>query len=68
MQLLEDVVCLVFLEFYLGDFAGRHSERKLIEILRKTWRKMSDRGREEALTLDLAPELGALVEKAVGEE
>jgi hypothetical protein len=65
-QLLEDVVCLVFLEFYLDAFAAQHPEPKIIDILRRTWRKMSERGREVAMTLDLAPELRALVERAVG--
>ena len=65
-QLLEDVICLVFLEHYLEVFAGQHDEAKLIDILRKTWRKMSDRGRHAAFGLELKPELKALVVKAVG--
>ena len=64
-QLLEDVICLVFLEFYFRDFAEEHEEEKLINILRRTWRKMSERGRKAALQLDLPPHLGRLVEKAV---
>lgn len=66
VQTLEDVICLVFLEHYLSDFATQHNEAKLIDILRKTWRKMSDRGRAVALTLDLEPNLRSLVERAVG--
>ena len=66
VQTLEDVICLVFLEHYLSDFAAQHNEAKLIDILRKTWRKMSDRGRSVALTLDLEPNLRSLVEHAVG--
>ena len=65
VQILEDVICLVFLEHYLAGFATQQAEDKLVEILRKTWRKMSERGREAALKLDLPPELRALVEKAV---
>lgn len=64
-QLLEDVVDLVFLEHYFADFAKKHDEEKLTGILRKTWEKMSKRGREAALALPLAPELRALVEKAL---
>ena len=64
-QLLEDVICLVFLEFYFRDFAEEHEEEKLINILRRTWRKMSERGRKAALQLDLPPHLGRLVGKAV---
>ena len=65
-QLLEDVICLVFLEFYLEAFADAHPEEKLVEILRKTWRKMSDRGREAALRIPLSVQMRALVEKAIG--
>ena len=52
-QALEDVVALVFMESYLDDFVARHAgydEAKLVDILRKTARKMSARGREFALT------------------
>ena len=65
-QTLEDVICLVFLEHYLPAFATQHDDAKLVDILRKTWRKMSERGRSAALQLDLAPEIRALVEKAIG--
>lgn len=65
VQLLEDVICLVFLEHYLADFATQHDEQKLLVILRKTWRKMSDAGRSAALALDLAPEVAGLVARAV---
>ncbi len=65
-QTLEDVICLVFLEHYLPAFATQHDDAKLVDILRKTWRKMSERGRSAALQLDLAPEIRTLVEKAIG--
>ncbi|HEX9395638.1 MAG TPA: DUF4202 domain-containing protein [Burkholderiales bacterium] len=68
-QLLEDVVALVFLEHYLGEFAAQHreyDEAKFIDILRKTWRKMSPRAREFALSsgLKIPKELISLVRKA----
>ena len=66
VQLLEDVVCLVFLRHYLSPFAAQHEDEKVVGILRKTWRKMSERGRAAALDLDLATELRALVTRAVG--
>lgn len=66
-QLLEDVICLVFLESYFADFARKHDEEKLITILRKTWKKMSPRGHEAALALDLSPAALALVEKALAD-
>jgi hypothetical protein len=64
-QLLEDVVCVVFLEFYFAEFASRHDEEKLISILRKTWVKMSPRGHAAALALELPEDMRKLVEKAL---
>ena len=66
-QTLEDVVCLVFLEHYFEDFAAKHADDKVIDIVRKTWRKMSPRGHEAALALDLSAESGRLVSAAVAD-
>src|SRR5258708_2342180 len=41
MQILEDVICLVFLEYYGDEFAAKHDDDKVIEILLKTMKKMS---------------------------
>ena len=65
-QLLEDVICLVFLQHYLADFAAQHEQEKLIRILRRTWKKMSQRGREAALQLELAEPVRELIEQALG--
>ena len=65
VQALEDVVCIVFLVHYLADFAGRHSRTKVVEILRKTWSKMSPEGQAAALALDLEEETAALVQEAL---
>ncbi len=67
VQGLEDVICLVFLESYLADFATQHDEDKLLDILRKTWKKMSPHGHEAALALDMAPDVHVIVEKALAE-
>lgn len=64
-QALEDVVCLVFLRYYLDEFAQGKSEEKLIDILQKTWRKMSDAGHSAALTLPFTAEQQALLQKAL---
>lgn len=66
-QTLEDVACLVFLEHQAAAFASQHDDAKVLGILRKTWRKMSERGRAAALDLELAPAVRALVERAVGD-
>lgn len=65
VQALEDVICLVFLEFYLEDFASKHDETKLVDIIRKTWNKMSSNGHEAALKLPLKETMLALVSKAL---
>jgi hypothetical protein len=54
-QMLEDVVCAVFLEHYLGDFMGKTDEAKLAKILAQTWNKMSAQGQAHAAKLDLPP-------------
>ena len=63
-QTLEDVICLVFLEFYFDDFSEAHEEEKLVKILQKTIRKMSLRGIEEALKLPLSAKTKYLIGKA----
>lgn len=65
VQALEDVICLVFIEFYLAEFASKHDEEKLIDIIRKTWNKMSEKGHAAALKLPLPDDMLALVGKAL---
>jgi hypothetical protein len=64
-QLLEDSACLVFLEYEFAEFAPKHDEAKLVDILRKSWSKMSPRGQAAALGLDLQQPLRLIVEKAL---
>ncbi|PIW63874.1 MAG: DUF4202 domain-containing protein [Candidatus Omnitrophica bacterium CG12_big_fil_rev_8_21_14_0_65_45_16] len=64
-QLLEDAACLVFLENGLADFARKHEESKVIDILQKTWQKMSEAGHQAALALAMPPHVRKIVEKAL---
>ena len=67
-QALEDAACLVFLENEIGAFAAQHASyprEKFVDILRKTWRKMSPAARQFALALELPPGIAALVQEAV---
>ena len=66
-QTLEDVACLVFLEHYCSDFAQKQTAEKGVEILRKTWTKLSDRGREAARALPLPAAVKALLEQITNE-
>ncbi|KAI9369958.1 hypothetical protein BJX61DRAFT_121967 [Aspergillus egyptiacus] len=69
VQVLEDVACLVFLEDQLEGFAsgygGVEGEEKVLGILRRTWAKMSPRGRELALEMELGERGRELVERAL---
>jgi len=65
VQLLEDVACLVFFEHYFHEFAKQHEAEKLIQIVQKTWRKMTGKAHEAALQLEYAPEDLALIETAL---
>lgn len=66
-QLLEDCACLVFLEHYLEDFARGRPEEHIIEILRKTWRKMGPVGRAHAPSWPMSERARRLVELALAE-
>ena len=64
-QALEDVACLVFLTHHFAGFAEGQDDGKMIDILRKTWRKMSDRGHQAALALPLDGKPLQLLEAAL---
>jgi hypothetical protein len=67
-QALEDAACLVFLENEIEAFAALHADyprAKFVDILKKTWRKMSPRGQELARGLALPPAIAGLVREAL---
>ena len=64
-QILEDTVCLVFLDYYFEEFAKKHDDEKVIDILQKTWRKMSKEGHAEALKLKFSDKSLSLVKRAI---
>ena len=66
-NLLEDVICLVFLEHYLDDFTTKHEEAKIVDILKKTLKKMSPRAVQEAPGVVRTEAMRNLLEKAIGE-
>jgi hypothetical protein len=51
VQLFEDAICMVFFELDYADLVAKHDDAKLVDILRRTWEKMSPQGREAALAL-----------------
>ena len=66
-QTLEDVICLVFLEFYYEDFFQKHEDKKVIDIVQKTWHKMSDKGHDAALKISYSEKGFSLIQKALSE-
>lgn len=70
-QALENVVDVVFLDHYFDEFYGKYShydDAKLVDIIGKTLRKMSPKGHQAALTLDLPERTRKLVLAAVERE
>lgn len=72
VALLEDAVCLTFLELQYPEFAQQHPPEKVVDILKKTWDKMTKRGHASALKLvgeleakGAAPRAVELVHRAV---
>ena len=64
-QTLEDTICLVFLDYYFDEFAAKHADEKVIDILQKTWVKMSKKGHEAALRIAFSEKGLALVKEAI---
>lgn len=64
-QVLEDVACLVFLDDQFEEFEEQHDEGKIIDILRKTWRKMSKEGQDLALGIPMTERCKEVVGKAL---
>lgn len=64
-QILEDVACLVFLDDQFAAFEKGLDEEKILGILRKTWAKMSDKGRRMALEIQMSERCRELVQKAL---
>ncbi len=67
-QVLEDALCLVFLETQYREIAERLSDAKLLDVTAKTLRKMSGRAKALALELPLDPRDAATIRRAAKEE
>jgi hypothetical protein len=64
-RVLEDALCLVFLEKQFGLLAAKTSDEKMVNALRKAWKKMSPAAREIALTIPYSPKEKALLDAAL---
>lgn len=64
-RVLEDALCLVFLERQFGDLAAKTSDEKMVNALRKAWHKMTPAAQALALTLPYTASQKALLERAL---
>jgi hypothetical protein len=65
-QAVEDAACLVFIETQLALLANRMDHDLLVEVIRKTARKMSDRGLELVASIPLGEAEHSLLSQALG--
>lgn len=67
VQMLEDVICIVFVKYELAGFAGKYTDDdvRLADILAKTWRKMSERGHHAVLSIPPALNVVLLLNKGL---
>ena len=68
VQSFEDAICMVFFETEFADFLRQHGEDKMVDIIQRTWAKMSEEGHRSALELaaTLPKEGRGLLERALG--
>jgi len=64
-QTLEDALCLVFLQYQFDALIADTDEEKMVNIVQKTWAKMSPRGHEAAKNLNFSAEGAAVLAKAL---
>jgi hypothetical protein len=65
VRILEDALCLVFLEFQFAGLAGKTDDDKTINALQKSWAKMTDAARAEALKLHYGEREKTLLQRAL---
>ena len=64
-RVLEDALCLVFLEFQFAPLVAKSDEEKMINAVRKSWEKMTEAARAEALKLNFGEREKSLIERAL---
>ena len=65
VQVLEDALCLVFVETQLHALTVRLDHQKMVDVVRKTVRKMSPRAVELVATIDLSDDDRAVLHDAL---
>jgi len=66
VRILEDALCLVFLERQFGALAAKSDDAKMVNALRKSWQKMTPAAQAKALKLEYGPREKSLLTQALG--
>src|SRR5882724_4556398 len=66
-RVLEDALCLVFLEFQFAELAAKTTDDKMINALQKAWKKMTPAARANAMKLNFGPKEKSLLERALAQ-
>jgi len=66
-RVLEDALCLVFLQYQFAELAGKTDAEKVINALRKSWQKMTPVAHDHALKLYYGARDRELLERALSE-
>jgi hypothetical protein len=64
-QVLEDALCLVFLQYQFAALAAKTPEEKMLGVIQKTWKKMSPAGQNAAAALAFGPKEKALFDRVL---
>ena len=64
-RVLEDALCLVFLERQFAALAAKSDDTKMINALQKSWKKMTPAAHAEALKLKYGERERSLIERAL---
>lgn len=64
-RILEDALCLVFLQYQFADLASKTADDKMINALQKSWKKMTEVARKQALELTYTEKQKSLLQAAL---
>ena len=67
-RVLEDALCLVFLQFQFTELAAKTDDAKMVNALQKSWKKMTPVARERAMKLEYGAKEKLLLERALAED
>lgn len=65
VQVVEDALCLVFMQHQFADLLAKEGADKMVDVVRKTWRKMGPKGQAAALNLHLPADQAEVVKRAL---